>query len=61
MYFESVSAALAMDGHGAYVWSAFGITVIMFCVIALNPVRRKKRLLREIAGELRRNTSSGNS
>jgi heme exporter protein D len=61
MYFESFSQAISMDGHGAYVWSAFAITVLMFSVIALHPVLRKKRLLREIAGEARRNTSTGTS
>jgi len=58
MYFDSVAAALTMDGHGPYVWSAYAITLIVIAVLVLSPIIRKRRLLRELRGELRRNRQS---
>ena len=54
MYFESVAAALAMDGHGPYVWAAYGITLLVLAQLLLWPVRRLQRLRRELRGEARR-------
>ena len=28
MYFDSLSAAMTMGGHGGYVWSAYAITFL---------------------------------
>ena len=33
MYFESLAAALAMDGHGPYVWAAYGLTLTVIAVL----------------------------
>lgn len=54
MYFDSLDALLHMDGHGVYVWSAYLITLMVIVFIMLSPIRRKNRLLNEVAGELRR-------
>lgn len=54
MYFDSLGAALAMDGHGAFVWSAYAITLLVLAVLLIVPGRRRRRLLREIGGELKR-------
>ena len=54
MYFHSLGAALAMDGHGAYVWSAYAITLLVLCVVLVAPGRRRRRLLRRVEGELKR-------
>jgi heme exporter protein D len=54
MYFDSLQAALAMDGHGAYVWSAYGITVVVLAIIFLRPLLARRRLLRELRLEQRR-------
>ncbi|WP_439100538.1 heme exporter protein CcmD [Congregibacter sp.] len=54
MYFDSVSAALAMDGHGPYVWAAYGLTLVVLSLLILSPAMRKRRLLRELRGEYRR-------
>ena len=51
MYFDSLGAALAMDGHGAYVWSAYAISLVVVVLILLVPVRRQGRFLRQLAGE----------
>ena len=55
MYFESLQAALAMDGHGAYVWSAYVITALVLLQLVLRPFRGRQRLLRELRAEQRRN------
>ena len=55
MYFDSVAAALAMNGHGAYVWSAYALTLVVLAYLLTWPLRRQRRLLRELRGEARRN------
>ncbi len=54
MYFHSLDAVLHMDGHGAFVWSAYLITAAVVTVMLLAPRRRQRRFLRQLAGELRR-------
>lgn len=36
---------LAMGGHGGYVWSAYGITLLVLAINAWAAVRRHKRAL----------------
>ena len=55
MYFESLQAALIMDGHGGYVWSAYGLSLIVLAFLMSLPLRRERRLLQELRGEQRRN------
>ena len=54
MAFDSIAAALHMEGHGAFVWSAYGITLLVLMLLLWLPQRRKARLLRELRGEARR-------
>lgn len=54
MYFDSLAAVLAMEGHGAFVWSAYLITSLVVIGLLLVPRRRQKKFLRQLAGELRR-------
>jgi heme exporter protein D len=54
MYFDSLSAALSMDGHGGYVWAAYLLTVCVLGFILLLPRRRQRRVLRQLAGEIKR-------
>ena len=54
MYFDSVSSLIAMDGHGAFVWSAYGITAVVLVALLVAPVRRRRRLMAELKGEARR-------
>ena len=54
MYFDSLQALLTMDGHGFYVWTAYLVTVMVVALVLLAPLRRKKRFLRQLAGELKR-------
>lgn len=55
MYFDSVQAALLMDGHGAYVWVAYAITALVLTQLLVWPFRSRQRLLRELRAEQRRN------
>ena len=54
MYFDSLGALLSMDGHGVYVWSAYLVTVTVIAVTLLAPRYRHKRLLQQLAAELKR-------
>ncbi len=54
MYFEDIHSLLAMDGHGAFVWAAYGLSLLVVALLLILPLRRRKRLLREIDGEVRR-------
>lgn len=54
MYFDSLGAALLMDGHGPYVWSAYLTSLLVLGFLVIYPRRRQRRLLREVRGELRR-------
>ena len=54
MYFDTLNAALYMDGHGAYVWSAYLITALVLAGILVLPLRRQRNFLQRLAGDIRR-------
>ena len=54
MYFDSLNAILVMEGHGVYVWAAYAVTLLVIAVVLVMPVRRRKRLLAEMAAQQRR-------
>lgn len=54
MYFESLSDALTMAGHGPYVWASYGITLAVLAALVINPIQRQRSALRAIAAEVRR-------
>ena len=58
MYFVSLQAALNMDGHGAFVWSAYAITAVVIVLILVRPGRRARRALRRIDNEVKRNAAA---
>lgn len=59
MYFDSFSAALAMEGHGIYVWLAYGMTLMVIAAVIVAPLRRRRRLLQQLAMEQRRARGTG--
>lgn len=61
MYFDSVQALLQMDGHGGFVWAAYGITAAVITLLLLQPRRRQQQALRRLQGELRRRQGAPNS
>jgi heme exporter protein D len=54
MYFHSLHALLAMDGHGAYVWTAYAVTALVITATLCAPVWRRRRFLLRLRAELRR-------
>lgn len=51
MYFDSAADALAMGGHGAFVWGAYGITFLIVFLVLLRPVMSIRALNASIRQE----------
>ncbi len=45
---------LSMGGYGGYVWSAFAIFAIVLLLDAAAPLLKRRRVLRELRGRVRR-------
>ena len=54
MYFDSIRAMLQMDGHGAYVWSAYLIALLVIAAMVVVPIRRRRSFLMQLKGEVKR-------
>lgn len=54
MYFESFSAFVQMGTHGPYVWSAYGISVLLVVTNLWLAHRRQRLMLNEIRRLARR-------
>ena len=54
VYFDSFESLLYMEGHGVFVWPAYLITIVMLLFMVISPLRRKKKILERLAGELKR-------
>jgi len=54
MYFDSLSAALQMEGHGAFVWSAYLISLLVIALMILAPRARARKLLGHLKAQHRR-------
>ncbi|AQU83376.1 MAG: heme exporter protein CcmD [Halomonas sp.] len=54
MVFSSVNEFLAMGGHGPYVWSAWGVTALLFLVIVWHARLERRQLLRGLKRRARR-------
>lgn len=50
----SFSEFLHMGGYGAYVWSSYGIALVVMVANVLLPLRERKQLLARLARRLRR-------
>ena len=48
MYFDSFSELVSMSGHGFYVWLAYGIALLVLALLLVQPLLKKKKILREI-------------
>lgn len=58
MYFESLAAALHMDGHGVYVWLAYALTALPLFVMVWVPFKRVRQHWRWIQAEQRRQAAA---
>ena len=54
MYFESIAAAISMEGHGAYVWPAYLLTAAVLTAVLVLPRRREKQFFRNLQGAAKR-------
>src|SRR5690606_6592215 len=57
MSFSSFSEFLAMGSHGAYVWSAYGISLAILALNVVLPILARRRYLQDEARRLRREKS----
>nr|WP_010132816.1 heme exporter protein CcmD [Microbulbifer agarilyticus] len=51
--FDSLASFFAMNGHGPYVWAAYGVAVLVLVALAVAPVLRQRTLRREFKQQLR--------
>ncbi len=54
MEFETFADFIAMGKHGPYVWSAYGITLVVVLANIVAPIMRRKGLLEEIKRKAKR-------
>lgn len=54
MAFDSFSAFVAMGKHGPYVWSAFGVSALVLAWNVVQPLLRRRQLVRELRASWRR-------
>lgn len=54
MYFDSFSEFLAMDGHGLYVWLAYGAFLILIIWNLIAPKLRRRQVLDSVVRYWRR-------
>ena len=57
MSFNSFAEFIAMGNHGLYVWSAYGISLLVLAINLGGPLLAKRRYLQEQARRLRREES----
>ncbi len=54
MSFASFSDFIAMGNHGLYVWSAYGISLLVLGINVAAPLLARRRYLQDEARRLRR-------
>tara|TARA_R110002124_G_scaffold61406_4_gene168218 strand:- start:2902 stop:3105 length:204 start_codon:yes stop_codon:yes gene_type:complete len=54
MYFDSLQAALDMQGHGMFVWPAYIVTIAVIAFLVIAPLQRRRRILRQLDAQFKR-------
>lgn len=54
MYFESFSALWAMEGHGPYVWSAYGVTFMVLLLLVVKAFYWRNNFAKQMRMQWRR-------
>jgi heme exporter protein D len=54
MSFSSFTDFLAMGNHGLYVWTAYGISLVVLAINVAMPLIARRRYLQDEARRLRR-------
>ena len=57
MSFSSFSDFIAMGDHGLYVWTAYGISLVVLAINVAMPLIARRRYLQDEARRLRREES----
>ncbi|MBD2837590.1 heme exporter protein CcmD [Metapseudomonas lalkuanensis] len=57
MSFSSFTDFLAMGNHGLYVWTAYGISLVVLAINVAMPLIARRRYLQDEARRLRREES----
>ena len=52
MFFDDLASAWYMDGHGVFVWSAYGVTAMVVLYLLLAPIRRNGQQITAIRADL---------
>lgn len=60
MQFDNFADFIAMGGHGFYVWLAYALTAAILVFNIVQPVVRRRRLIKEQSQRLRREKASRN-
>ena len=47
-----MSELVAMGGHGVYVWSAYGVSLLALLIVGLAPVLAMRRTVRRLRQRL---------
>ena len=58
MIFSSMTEFLDMGGHGLYVWSAYGICLVILALNVIRPISLKRQFFIEHKRQLRREERS---
>lgn len=48
MQFDSFAQFLSMNGHGFYVWLSYGVTILLFLLLAFVSINQKKHTIKHI-------------
>ncbi len=59
MYFENFGQLWAMDGHGAFVWSAYAISYTVLGLLVRGAMVRRSRLLQRVRSRIDTTTREG--
>lgn len=51
--FDSLTDFMNMGGHGAYVWSAYAVSIVILAWLCAAPVRRRRKLVGKRARQQR--------
>ncbi|MGM8228472.1 heme exporter protein CcmD [Cellvibrio sp. ARAG 10.3] len=51
--FDSFASFMAMNGHGPFVWAAYGITFVVLVYLLVSPLLQRRQFLRQQARQQR--------
>ena len=54
MFFQSWSDFINMGGYGFYVWLSYGISLVAMIILAIQSVKGRKTVLKEVLREQQR-------